>query len=231
MTVDRRSAIVAVCVIAASITSCKKDVTAPVIARTYSVTATGQVPAVPTAPVTIATNDTASHVSATLSVTQLQAIVAAAGGPVTIAMTDVGSADYATLPADVLALVKPDAIVIVFSTTLTNGGAINSSATVDIDIPVTIHETAEQAAAPFFTITPFSESPTASVVASARSASQVLSVSPRFASGVLTGSSIGNHLDANNNLLTSLKSNLKIGPPFGLLGFPASVSSPPPPAR
>ena len=176
MKVDRRIAIVAVCVIAASLASCKKDVTAPVVARTYSVAATAQVPAAPTAPVTISTNDPGSHVAATLSVAQLQSIVTAAGGPVTIKMTDVGSTDFSTLPASVVATLKPNDVVIVFSTTLASGATVSPSATANISIPVSIQETADQAAFPFVDVTFFQGTQAAGSLAELSSASRGLPV-------------------------------------------------------
>jgi hypothetical protein len=74
--------------------------------RTVSVSTSATVPAVPTAPITLATNATESQVSVTLPATALQNIVQALGGPVSITMTDVAPADVASkLPAGSSALI------------------------------------------------------------------------------------------------------------------------------
>ena len=101
MKVNRQIAIVATFLMAASLTQCKKSPTAPFDTRTYSVPATPvTVPAVPTAPIVIATNDPNSHVQVTLPVATLQAIVQAAGGAATVSMTDLAPTDFGSLPSD-----------------------------------------------------------------------------------------------------------------------------------
>ena len=76
-----------------------KDSTSPYTARTRSVTTTTTIPATPTAPVTIATNDAQSKVSLTLDVSAQQALNAVAGGPAQVKLTDVAPTATATLPA------------------------------------------------------------------------------------------------------------------------------------
>lgn len=99
MRIDRRIAAAAACVMAVALTQCAKSVTAPQSTRTHSVVTTAQVPATPTAPVTLATSDPESQVQVTLDVATLQQIVQLAGGPATIKMTDMAPVDYTSLPA------------------------------------------------------------------------------------------------------------------------------------
>jgi hypothetical protein len=112
MKLDRRIALVATLMIAASLTHCKNSPTAPFNDRTYSVATTAAVPAVPTAPVTLATNDSASHVQVTLSVAALQSLAQAAGGAATIKLTDMAPTDFGTLPASEQANIGSQALVV-----------------------------------------------------------------------------------------------------------------------
>jgi hypothetical protein len=128
MKVDRRIAIVATLVVAASLTQCKSSTTAPYDSRKYSVAATPiTVPAVPTVPMSISTNDPNSHVQVTLPVAALQAIVQAAGGPATVNMTDVAPPDFSTLPSGQGALIGPRPLT-VLQFNITKSSAAASSA-------------------------------------------------------------------------------------------------------
>jgi hypothetical protein len=122
MKVDRRIAIAATFLMAASLTQCKTSTTAPYNGRTYSVTSPAvTVPATPTAPVTVATSDPQSAVQATLSVSTLQAIVASVGGAATVTMTDF---DPSELSASVRALIGPNpAKIIQFNITKSGSAA------------------------------------------------------------------------------------------------------------
>jgi hypothetical protein len=85
---------------AAAVNSCKKDVTAPESQpRTHSVATTVQVPRIPTAPITLTTNDPESSAQVTLDVATQQKIVQAYGSAVTIKMTDMAPVDFGTLAA------------------------------------------------------------------------------------------------------------------------------------
>jgi hypothetical protein len=112
MKLDRRIALVATLMIAASLTHCKNSPTAPFNDRTYSVASPPvSVPAVPVAPVALATNDPNSTVHVTVPVTALQAIVQAAGGAVTVTLKDVAPTDYGTLPAGTQAQIGPQPLL------------------------------------------------------------------------------------------------------------------------
>jgi hypothetical protein len=112
MKLDRRISVVATLMIAASLSNCKESPLAPFNNRTYSVTSPPvSVPAVPVAPVALATNDPNSTVHVTVPVTALQAIVQAAGGAVTVTLKDVAPADYGTLPAGTQAQIGPQPLL------------------------------------------------------------------------------------------------------------------------
>jgi hypothetical protein len=129
MKLDRRIALVATLMIAASLTNCKGSPTAPFNNRTYSVVTTIAVPATPTAPVTIATSDPNSHVQVTLPVAAVQAIVQAAGGGASVKMNDMAPTDYGTLPASEHALIGPQPIAtLVFDITKSSAAAGLASA-------------------------------------------------------------------------------------------------------
>lgn len=74
--------------------------------RTRSVKVTATIPANPTTPILIQTDDPESEVDVTLPVEALEAIIEAAGGPVQVTMTDMAPTDYDTLPASERALVE-----------------------------------------------------------------------------------------------------------------------------
>lgn len=84
------------CVAVVTLAACAKETTG-VSPRTHSVVATASVPATPTAPITLTTNDPESHVSLTFDVTTLQQIAQAVGGAATITVTDIAPVDYGEL--------------------------------------------------------------------------------------------------------------------------------------
>jgi hypothetical protein len=84
--------------LAIALASCSES-TAP-SSRTYSVSTTATVPANPTAPILLITNDPQSKVTVTLNVATLQALAQLVGGSAQIKMTDVAPTDYATLSAN-----------------------------------------------------------------------------------------------------------------------------------
>jgi hypothetical protein len=84
--------------LAIALASCSES-TAP-SSRTYSVSTTATVPANPTAPILLITNDPQSKVTVTLSVATLQTLAQILGGPAQIKMTDVAPTDYSSLPAN-----------------------------------------------------------------------------------------------------------------------------------
>ena len=89
----------ATCVMAVVLTACNKSSTSPEPARTHSVTTTASVPANPTAPLTLTTNDPQSSVQVTLDAASLQAIAQAVGGAASVKLTDMAPVDYGTLPS------------------------------------------------------------------------------------------------------------------------------------
>ncbi len=100
--------VVAAAALSVSLVACHSNPTAATAVRTASVAATVQVPAVPTAPITITTNDPQSNVQVTLDVKTLQQIAQLVGGAAQIKMTDMAPVDYKTLPASEQALVNHD---------------------------------------------------------------------------------------------------------------------------
>jgi len=79
-----------------TVAACNRSTTAPVSNRTKTVTAVASVPAVPTAPVTVATSDPQSNTSATFDVATLNQIVSLVGGAAKVTMADVPPADFAS---------------------------------------------------------------------------------------------------------------------------------------
>ena len=133
MKFDKRIVAVGACVMALSLTQCSSDPTAPSAPRTRSVATTVSVPATPTAPITLSTNDPESQVSIVLDVPTLQAMVALAGGPVTVKLTDMAPVDFASqLPASERALIgksgKLVMSVLVYDITRSSANAVGSTA-------------------------------------------------------------------------------------------------------
>lgn len=133
MKFDNRIVAAGACVMALSLTQCSSDPTAPSAPRTRSVATTVSVPATPTAPITLSTNDPESQVSIVLDVPTLQAMVALAGGPVSIKVTDMAPVDFSSqLPASERALIgksgKLVMSVLVYDITRSSANAVGSTA-------------------------------------------------------------------------------------------------------
>lgn len=136
MNFDRRLAVAATFVLAGLMTQCESSgPTAPRPTRTRSVSTTVQVPAVPTAPITLATSDAQGQASVTLDVAALAAIVKAQGGPVSIKMTDLASADYGTLAAGEQAMLA-QARNLVMATLVFNIARSSTRAGAQSELPV-----------------------------------------------------------------------------------------------
>jgi hypothetical protein len=103
---SKRLTVITVGALAIALASCTTT-TAPVNkTRTTSVSTTAAIPATPTAPITLQTNDPQSNVQATLPVASLQAMASLVGGAAQLKMTDLASTNYSTLPTGAQAAVE-----------------------------------------------------------------------------------------------------------------------------
>jgi hypothetical protein len=216
MKIDRRIAAIAVCVMAVTLTQCGKSITEPT-PRTHSVTATAAIPANPTTPIILSTNDPESHLMTVIDVATAQSIVQSAGGPVTVTINDLAPADFATsgVPAALVAGYTPDWFVVRYAFTTANGASANFTKPISGSLELTVQLTESQKRYPAFKTTDFTWVQSASLVQSVLAADPSPIQSIRMSFKNASNNTLGGSLKA---LLST--NGLRGGNSIGTVGSP-----------